>query len=929
MEQSSRQFQDFWNWFLNEHSAETYIVYTIYYFDQAYFEDNFEERNNSINQLLYSAIFEQQPPDFEYLNHQIHIWIAAHQSTNTSFETEEENYQTAPVFDLFSSESEHSTQTTALGRRNNTPLPLFKGDAQDPIEWLDNFERAFSQEINANAQQKIIKWAPANAREDNTSFTIQFETKFRTSILISKWHMELERRTQDPVDSGRNWTEEQKIHSFTKELRTDLSYALWPLLVLKDNSTMNMAIELVQRIEDNQRMHLEFTLPVFASAPVMASASQMAATSFAVQTQDSNKQLIDRLTVNFVQLLEPLTQAVRDNQQLQRTRFEPCFNQPQQPPYQRQNNNNQNNRTTNNNGESASQPEENFFFAFNLTNDNYDMNELAINTFESTRKKKKAKIDFILDPNKASKSSANNNEPPKTKVFKNSPKLEPPKIVQKSGPYSVVKDFMETPAHITFGQLMTHLQFIKDLHKSLIPKKKTPKTNKHSCQAGLADNNNVTFLICKAQVVGYFIDLILDSESSVSDFSVIEAVRQNVLAIFPLKNNSNKLLLTASGSFSSPLAGSFFLVKVPSKKHIWVSPSVVSTTSKSPKIFNNKPVNKLVFPALTTSTITSTTTTSQMAVKAKNSKKQQAVTTAMVTLNFFVVLDEIFTAATSPLPDMDGNSSGTSPKMGQDQPLAVLSDVVFSSRLSPIPVAKQFINPDDLKNWTDQIEMESTVPPPVSGAADSGAWKNVNGCQRFSGWVASNLVLDATFKIKMVLLGSLFQLLPGCIGLKSVLRDTVNDEVFLTTIKIARSSGVAFVSFPSLSVVLHDVSLGIFSDNIKTALGIFDIFSTAAVLSNWSVLVRKDSVRIFPVANQKKVISSRNAFKAKLVNLPFGCTAFEISNLVSQVGGHMCFISHSSESYQHQCFAVVIFDSLESLNVAVLKTGTLHDCRIW
>ncbi|KAG9303327.1 hypothetical protein G9A89_013653 [Geosiphon pyriformis] len=98
------------------------------------------------------------------------------------------------------------------------------GNAQDPIEWLDDFERAvtanqydnkykfqivggylqgssatwFSQETNANAQQKIIRWALANTGEDNTSFTTQFETKFRTSILISKWHMELERRTQDP-----------------------------------------------------------------------------------------------------------------------------------------------------------------------------------------------------------------------------------------------------------------------------------------------------------------------------------------------------------------------------------------------------------------------------------------------------------------------------------------------------------------------------------------------------------------------------------------------------------------------------------------------------------------------------------------------------------------------------------------------------------
>ncbi|KAG9300009.1 hypothetical protein G9A89_009737 [Geosiphon pyriformis] len=115
-EQSSKQFQDFWDWFLNEHSAETYTAYTTYYFNQAYFEDNFEEKNNK-----------------------------------------EESYQTAPVFDLFLSELEHSTQTatlksmtnnliqqkilvalqgiqTALKQKNNTSLFLFRDDAQDPIE---------------------------------------------------------------------------------------------------------------------------------------------------------------------------------------------------------------------------------------------------------------------------------------------------------------------------------------------------------------------------------------------------------------------------------------------------------------------------------------------------------------------------------------------------------------------------------------------------------------------------------------------------------------------------------------------------------------------------------------------------------------------------------------------------------------------------
>ncbi|KAG9293921.1 hypothetical protein G9A89_019259 [Geosiphon pyriformis] len=38
---------------------------------------------------------------------------------------------------------------------------------------------------------------------------------------------------------------------------------------------MDMAIELAQRIEDNQRMHLGSTLSVFAPVSIMASASQM------------------------------------------------------------------------------------------------------------------------------------------------------------------------------------------------------------------------------------------------------------------------------------------------------------------------------------------------------------------------------------------------------------------------------------------------------------------------------------------------------------------------------------------------------------------------------------------------------------------------------------------------------------------------------
>ncbi|KAG9284784.1 hypothetical protein G9A89_003707 [Geosiphon pyriformis] len=173
----------------------------------------------------------------------------------------------------------------------------------------------------------------------------------------------------------------------------------------------------------------------------------------------------------------------------------------------------------------------------------------------------------------------------------------------------------------------------------------------------------------------------------------------------------------------------------------------------------------------------------------------------------------------------------------------------------------------------------------------------------------------------MALLGFLFQLLPGCIRIcisgepNGATKVVISDEF----------SGVASVFSLSLLVVLCNILLGTSSNDIKTALGIFgviisvklkpaglwqyavvnfkDISSAAVALSNWSVLVKNDSVRILLITNQKEVIS--------------------------QVGDHTCFIPRSSEFYQCQCFTVVIFDSLEFLNVTVSKTGILCSCCIW
>ncbi|KAG9296139.1 hypothetical protein G9A89_001230, partial [Geosiphon pyriformis] len=326
-----------------------------------------------------------------------------------------------------------------------------------------------------------------------------------------------------------------------------------------------------------------------------------------------------------------------------------------------------------------------------------------------------------------------------------------------------------------------------------------------------------------------------------------------------------------------------------------------------------------------------------MVKKTKSSEKwEQSLVSAIVTPNSFVVPNEI-------LGEISVASSGMSSKMGQDQPLAVLPNVVSSGRLLPVLEAKQSppVGSPVLGNWANQIETDSSSLL-VSGATSGGAWETITSCQRFAGWVASTLVPGATFKIKLAHVKTVFQSVHGFLGAKSVLKDNVKlfcvefasqqslkaaflveltSSVCLATLKIAKSLVVSESGSSPAAVVLRDVSLGVFAADVKLAFSVFGsvtrvvlkpagiwqyvvvyfekLDSVVSALKHWSVLVGKDSVRILPLVNQNDTILSCNKFKAKSVNLPPSCTAFEISDMISQIGGRTCFIPHFLNSGHH------------------------------
>ncbi|KAG9287595.1 hypothetical protein G9A89_019656 [Geosiphon pyriformis] len=386
--------------------------------------------------------------------------------------------------------------------------------------------------------------------------------------------------------------------------------------------------------------------------------------------------------------------------------------------------------------------------------------------------------------------------------------------------------------------------------------------------------------------------------------SVVEATRQNVLEVFPLPSNRDKLPLVATEATFSSLAG-FSSVKIPSKKHTWVSPSVASTPTKSPKVFNNRPVNKLVFPSIDSTPSASSTTSSKKIVKNTRSseKWEQLLVFTIVILNPFVVPNEI-------LDEISIASSSMLSKMGQDQPLAVLPNVVSSNRSSLVLEAKQSssVGSPVLGNWADQMETDSSSL--LVFGATSG--------------VVSTLVPSATFRFKLAHVKAVFQSVHGFLGAKSVSKDNVKlfcvefasqqsleaaflveltSFVHLATLKIAKSLVVSESGSSPAAIVLCDVPLGVSAADVKLALSVFGsvacvvlkpagiwqyvvvyfdkLDSVVFVLKHWSVLMDKDSVRILPLVNQNETILSRDKFKAKLVNLLPGCTAFEIRNAIS------------------------------------------------
>ncbi|KAG9304287.1 hypothetical protein G9A89_019849 [Geosiphon pyriformis] len=266
--------------------------------------------------------------------------------------------------------------------------------------------------------------------------------------------------------------------------------------------------------------------------------------------------------------------------------------------------------------------------------------------------------------------------------------------------------------------------------------------------------------------------------------SVVEATRQNILEVFFLP----------------------------------ISPNIASTPTKSPKVFNNRLVNKLHF-----------------FFKKNGQKDQKFKKVRAVTCLYYYYTESL----------CDGPRLTT----------GCIAKYVLEAKQSPS------VGSPVLENWADQIETELS-PSPVSGAISSS----------FAGWMVSTLVSGTTFKIKLAyvkasVLKDNVKLFCVKFASQSILNAAflieLTSSVHFASLKIAKSLVVSEFGSSPAAVALCDVLLSMFAANIKSALSVFgevshvvlkstgvwqyvivyfkELDTAVSAFNYWSILVDKDS----------------------------------------------------------------------------------------
>ncbi|KAG9293355.1 hypothetical protein G9A89_007601, partial [Geosiphon pyriformis] len=100
------------------------------------------------------------------------------------------------------------------------------------------------------------------------------------------------------------------------------------------------------------------------------------------------------------------------------------------------------------------------------------------------------------------------------------------------------------------------------------------------------------------------------------------------------------------------------------------------------------------------------------------------------------------------------------------------------------------------------------------------------------------------------------------------------------------------------------------------------------VTDRWSILIRKDAVRVAKTNANKKSWDTRDQHRTLLYTLPIGTNAYDIWNFIGSVGGKTCVINQHSVIYAWARCAVVCFNFVASINAVMGTTSVLKGVNL-
>ena len=307
------RFIVFWNWFRTNSSAFSFTRITLDIFNQflqapsdrtriiiidqllqTLRYNQPETRNNLVPLILNCAHYTQFFTD--NLNQLNHILNLDEYTTPETTESEQSHSEIDEEPEMAFNNQQAQALANAIQQmsdniniRNTIPMPTFAGGQQDPVEWLEEFDRCaqingytnyykgqvisgyllneahtWFQQTQANAGNAIQSWNnPANR-----NFVTAFKRKFCSQGRVLQWRSELQNRMQGPsetvdhyamaikrlikrVDPDENWNSSDKIYQFTKGLRREIAYQIRPHLTFQNDVTLEQVIEVARQLEEN------------------------------------------------------------------------------------------------------------------------------------------------------------------------------------------------------------------------------------------------------------------------------------------------------------------------------------------------------------------------------------------------------------------------------------------------------------------------------------------------------------------------------------------------------------------------------------------------------------------------------------------------------------------------------------------------------